>query len=125
VDHTHIYIILKFSFYFIVIENKYSATVIWKFKNLNENKYVGCEVKTTATEECIFICDSYVKCDSAHICCREFQHKFPGVDISARSAIHYLVNKLKTAGLELADSQFSYIQLVQFPKEAGLIYVRT
>jgi hypothetical protein len=39
-----------------------------------------------------------VKSNSACVCNREFQQKFPGVDILARSTIHYLVNKFKTLG---------------------------
>jgi hypothetical protein len=45
------------------------------------------------TEQCILIYDSYVKSNSAYVCCREFQQKYPGVDIPARCTIHYLVNK--------------------------------
>jgi hypothetical protein len=43
----------------------------------------------------IFIYDSYEKSNSDHAFCREFQQKFPCVDIPARSTIHYLVNKFK------------------------------
>jgi hypothetical protein len=52
-------------------------------------------------EHCVFIYDGYVKSDSAHVCQREFQQKFSGVDIPARSTIHCLVNKFKTMGLVL------------------------
>jgi hypothetical protein len=53
-----------------------------------------------AAEHHILICDSYVKSDSAHVCHREFQQKFPGDDICVRSTIHYLV-KFETTGLIL------------------------
>jgi hypothetical protein len=38
------------------------------------------------------------KSDSVRVYRREFQQKFPGVDIPARSTIHNLVNKFKTTG---------------------------
>jgi hypothetical protein len=44
-------------------------------------------------EQRIVICDGYVKSDSAPLRLREFQQKFPDVEISARSANHYwLIN---------------------------------
>jgi hypothetical protein len=47
--------------------------------------------------ECTFS-HSHVEYDSGHVCCREFQQKFPGDDIPARSAIHHFANKFKTMG---------------------------
>jgi hypothetical protein len=55
-------------------------------------------VQKSAVEQCIFIYNSYVKNDSACVCCTEFQQKFCGDDMPAKSTIHYLVNKLKTKG---------------------------
>jgi hypothetical protein len=45
-----------------------------------------------------FFYNSHVKSNSAHVCRREFQQKFPGAHIPAWSTIHYLVNKFKTKG---------------------------
>jgi hypothetical protein len=38
------------------------------------------------------------KTDSVPVYRREFQQKFPGVDIPTSSTIHHLVNKIKTTG---------------------------
>jgi hypothetical protein len=46
----------------------------------------------------IFIYNSYKKRESACVCCREFQQKFFGANIPARSTILYLVNDFKTMG---------------------------
>jgi hypothetical protein len=70
----------------------------------------GTLCKYTAKQH-IFIYGSYVKSNSAHVCFRKFQQKFPGVDITARSTIHYLVNKFKTTGLVL-DKKIKIIRHV-------------
>jgi hypothetical protein len=49
----------------------------------------------------IFIYNSYIQSDSACVCCRKFQQKFPGVDIPATSTIHHFIDKLKTVSLVL------------------------
>jgi phosphoribosylformylglycinamidine (FGAM) synthase PurS component len=50
-----------------------------------------------------FIYDSYVKSFLVRAFCRKSKRKFPGVDIPAGSAIHSLVNKLKTTRSILDD----------------------
>jgi len=47
-----------------------------------------------AIEQCVFLHESHVKCVSASICWRKFQHKFPGVTMPNKIGIHKLINEV-------------------------------
>jgi transposase len=50
-------------------------------------------------EHRVFLYDTYVKCNSARKCQRQFVRKFPGVRVPHRNTIQNLVNKVRTTGV--------------------------
>jgi hypothetical protein len=45
-----------------------------------------------------FLCESYVKCDSARKCHRKFRRKCPGVSVAITTGISRLINKVRSTG---------------------------
>jgi hypothetical protein len=49
-------------------------------------------------EQRVFLCESYVKCDSARKCRRKFRRSFTRITVPSTTDIHKLINKVRSTG---------------------------